>query len=226
MHVCHRRLASVQSAFHAVEAAAQAHAKCTFADTFLEQAYRLVVEKLRAACQLRLCLVCLCLSAALLCRPAHTGDLHPCVRKVYAFHTMCASQECLQSNLCGLLSTAMPWSNQGFLHAVGAYTCTNKQFTTSVSFSVCLPCDVLCCQQVVTVKGLVGVQAEQRLVKSTKQHATPQQESIWKQRKSSAAHVAVSSSFHEFSHAEGLPAAELSSKLRRKAILLKDNCCL
>ena len=57
-----RRLASIQSAFHAVEAAAQAHARCTFEDTFLELAYRLVIEKLRAACQPRLRLVCLCLA--------------------------------------------------------------------------------------------------------------------------------------------------------------------
>ena len=55
-----RCLASVQSACHAVEAAAQALAKTTFTDMLLEQAYTLLIDKLRAACQLRLRLVRLC----------------------------------------------------------------------------------------------------------------------------------------------------------------------
>ena len=52
----------MQSAFHAVEAAAQACASMTFSDPFLEQAYRLLIDKLRAACQHRLRLVHLCLA--------------------------------------------------------------------------------------------------------------------------------------------------------------------
>ena len=60
--MCCRCLASVQSAWHAVEAAAQACAGITFTDAFLEQAYKLLVDKLRAACQQRLRLVHFCLA--------------------------------------------------------------------------------------------------------------------------------------------------------------------
>ena len=59
--VCCRCLASVQSAYHAVEAAAGAHAHTHFADSFLDQAYKLLIVKLRSACQLRLRLVRPCL---------------------------------------------------------------------------------------------------------------------------------------------------------------------
>lgn len=52
----------MQSAFHAVEAAAQACANTEFTDQFPEQAYRLLIDKLRAACQHRLRLVHFCLA--------------------------------------------------------------------------------------------------------------------------------------------------------------------
>ncbi|KAL3160006.1 hypothetical protein ABBQ38_010393 [Trebouxia sp. C0009 RCD-2024] len=46
-------LASLQSAFHAVEGAAQA-VQAPLQDSFLQQAYSLIIDKLRSACQLRL----------------------------------------------------------------------------------------------------------------------------------------------------------------------------
>lgn len=51
-----RRLASVQSACHAVERAAQALHE-PLQEGFLQQAYTLLILKLRAACQLRMGLV-------------------------------------------------------------------------------------------------------------------------------------------------------------------------
>ncbi|KAL3157975.1 hypothetical protein ABBQ32_012375 [Trebouxia sp. C0010 RCD-2024] len=48
-----RCLASLQSAFHAVEGAAQA-VQVPLQDSFLQQAYSLIIMKLRSACQLRL----------------------------------------------------------------------------------------------------------------------------------------------------------------------------
>lgn len=53
-----RCLASLQSAFHAVEGAAQA-VQVPLQDSFLQQAYSLIIMKLRSACQLRLRLVSL-----------------------------------------------------------------------------------------------------------------------------------------------------------------------
>ena len=45
-----------------MEGAAQAYANCPLPDTFVKQAYKLLIDKLRAACQLRLRVVRFCFS--------------------------------------------------------------------------------------------------------------------------------------------------------------------